>query len=120
MRIGTLAARANIAPSRIRFYETHGLLAAPARQANGYRDYPENAVEILQLIDQAQDLGFSLSEIKAGLAQAGAGALRKRDMITALREKLRSLDHHIAEVTRRRARIVAIIAQMERDYPEAT
>jgi MerR family transcriptional regulator, copper efflux regulator len=72
MRIGELARRSELSTSRIRFYEAHGLLPKAERSDNGYRDYPDSVLETLRLIQGAQDLGFSLGEIRAGLAQAGA------------------------------------------------
>jgi len=38
MKIGELAERTGLAPSKIRFYEAHGLIAPVQRRANGYRD----------------------------------------------------------------------------------
>lgn len=37
MKIGELAERTGLNPSRIRFYESIGLLKMVGRQANGYR-----------------------------------------------------------------------------------
>ncbi|MEN0105958.1 MAG: MerR family DNA-binding transcriptional regulator, partial [Pseudomonas sp.] len=48
MKIGELAQRTNLAPSRIRFYEASGLIAAQ-RHANGYRHYPTHAVNTLEI-----------------------------------------------------------------------
>jgi MerR family transcriptional regulator, copper efflux regulator len=113
MRIGELARRSELSTSRIRFYEAHGLLPKAERSDNGYRDYPDSVVATLRLIHGAQNLGFSLSEIKAGLAQAGAKPPGKHEMLEALRRKLTSLDQHIDEVTLRRRRIVDLIEEFE-------
>ena len=40
MRIGEVAAQANVNVQTIRFYERRGLLEKPRRTASGYRDYP--------------------------------------------------------------------------------
>jgi DNA-binding transcriptional MerR regulator len=66
MRIGTLAQATGLSRDTLRFYERQGLLQA-RRQANGYRDYPPEAVEWLGYIRTAQRLGFSLQEIAASL-----------------------------------------------------
>ena len=95
MRIGELARRSELSTSRIRFYEAHGLLPKAERSENGYRDYPDNIVETLRLIHGAQNLGFSLNEIRAGLVRAGAHPPSKVAMLEALRYKLTSLDQHI-------------------------
>ncbi len=67
------------------------------------------------MIHDAQSLGFSLSEIRAGLAQAGANPPSKQDMLEALRSKLASLDQHIAEVALRRRRIIELIEKFENE-----
>ena len=41
MRIGELARRAGVSSAAIRFYEREGLLPAPVRADNDYRDYSE-------------------------------------------------------------------------------
>ncbi|WP_218673453.1 MerR family transcriptional regulator [Chromobacterium haemolyticum] len=64
MKIGELAKRAGMAASAIRFYEAKGLLKIASRQANGYRDYPPEALTLLTIINDAQQAGFSLEEIK--------------------------------------------------------
>ena len=69
MKIGELASRTGLAASRIRFYEASGLISAQ-RQANGYRRYPEQAVQTLGIISCAQQAGFSLDEIRRLLPQA--------------------------------------------------
>ncbi len=68
MKIGELAGRSGLAPSRIRFYEASGLISAQ-RQANGYRRYTEQALQTLSIISCAQHAGFSLEEIRRLLPQ---------------------------------------------------
>lgn len=41
MRIGTLAHQLGTTPHAIRFYERRGLLPAPRRGSNRYREYTE-------------------------------------------------------------------------------
>ena len=50
MRIGELAQATGLRTSGIRFYEAQGLLPAPVRRGNGYRDYPASTVTTLQMI----------------------------------------------------------------------
>ncbi|MFG1501186.1 MerR family transcriptional regulator [Halobacteriovorax sp. XZX-3] len=93
MKIGDLSKQTGIPSSAIRYYEKMELLV-PKRGDNGYRVYPVEAVELLKLIVQAKELGFSLSEIKS-MAKVLAsknpnGRLRKQ-----LEEKLTQLDEQI-------------------------
>lgn len=69
MKIGELAKKTGITPSRIRFYEAEGLLPRPSRQGNGYRTYSEQAAHLLKIIDNAQRTGFSLEQIRRFLPQ---------------------------------------------------
>jgi MerR family transcriptional regulator, copper efflux regulator len=58
------AERGGVNIETIRYYERHGLLPKPPRTASGYRVFSDNAVKQLRFIKHAQELGFSLKEIK--------------------------------------------------------
>ncbi len=62
MLIGELAAASGLSREALRFYEQQGLICA-RRLGNGYRDYPAEAVPLVQYIRTAQQLGFTLAEI---------------------------------------------------------
>jgi DNA-binding transcriptional MerR regulator len=111
MRIGELSRRTGISTSRIRFYERHDVLPKPIRSENGYRTYPDTAVKILELIDGAQRLGFSLSEVRAGLSEAAPNLPSHAAMAKALRSKLDHIDQHIKEVRARRRQIVKLLKE---------
>ena len=112
MRIGELSRRTGISASRIRFYERRRVLPEAIRGENGYREYPDTAVKTLGLIDDAQRLGFSLSEIRAGLSEAAPGFPSHAAMVKALRGKLESIDQHLKEVRARRREIVRLLVEM--------
>ena len=113
MRIGELARLSGVAASRIRFYEEHQVLPRAERSGNGYRDYPKSAVKTLRLIDDAQRLGFSLSEIRTGLSEAAPRVPSRRAMVKALRVKLVSVEEHLNEVRARRREIVRLLRRLE-------
>jgi DNA-binding transcriptional MerR regulator len=64
MKIGVLAKETGTEVETLRYYERIGLLAPPLRQANGYRSYPEQAVQQVRFIRHCRDLGISLGEIE--------------------------------------------------------
>jgi DNA-binding transcriptional MerR regulator len=109
MRIGELSRRTGIATSRIRFYERHAVLPKPMRGQNGYREYLETAVKTLALVDNAQRLGFSLSEIREALSEAAPDFPSHAAMVRALRNKLETIDRHMKEVRARRQEIVKLL-----------
>ncbi|AKK01697.1 MULTISPECIES: MerR family transcriptional regulator [Pseudomonas] len=67
MRIGELAQACAVSRDTLRFYEQRGLIAA-GRSANGYRDYPDDMVQLVLYIKTAQRLGFTLGEIGHSVA----------------------------------------------------
>jgi MerR family redox-sensitive transcriptional activator SoxR len=67
VKIGELAARANLNASAIRYYEKCGLLAPPQR-VGGQRRYPSEALYRVLLIHFATEMGFTLGEIKLFLS----------------------------------------------------
>ena len=64
LRTGELAARAGVSVDAVRYYERLKLLPRARRTSGNFRLFGEHAVERLQFIKQAQELGFSLDEIK--------------------------------------------------------
>ncbi len=64
IRIGQLAEQSQVNLQTIRYYEREGLLPKPPRLASGYRVFSSEAVRRVRFIKRAQELGFSLKEIK--------------------------------------------------------
>lgn len=62
LTIGQIAKQAGIRTSKIRYYESIGLLKTPAR-ASGRRVYGADILTTLRLIQFAQDAGFAIPEI---------------------------------------------------------
>lgn len=64
LKIGEVAGRGGVNLQTIRYYEREKLLPAPPRLASGYRMFSEDAVRRVRFIKRAQELGFSLAEIR--------------------------------------------------------
>lgn len=62
--ISQLAKQAAVNPTTVRYYERRGLLPVPERSTAGYRLYLDDSVRRLHFIKQAQDMGFSLTEVQ--------------------------------------------------------
>lgn len=93
-----VASRMGIGPETLRFYEQKGLLSKPRRSAAGYRLYGAADMERLAFIRRAQDLGFSLLDIKQLLALTGSIKTPRKKMrdfaearLAVIRQKIRDL-----------------------------
>ena len=99
LTIGRLAKQAGINLETVRYYERRGLLPKPPRSASGYRLFPAEAARRLRFIRRAQELGFSLGEIRELLSLRMSAAARSTDVrrraeakIADIEAKIRSLD----------------------------
>lgn len=93
LRIGEVARRLGVSIDTLRYYERVRLLPRTRRSSGGFRLFRPEHIERVQFIRQAQDLGFSLEEIKGLVATGGADECRKvRDL---LQRKLRELDDRL-------------------------
>lgn len=64
LSIGELAARAGLAVSKVRFYETHDIVK-PLRNGGGHRRYGRADLRRLSFAMIARRLGFALADIAA-------------------------------------------------------
>lgn len=93
--IGRLAAEAGVTADAVRYYEKEGLLAPAARTAAGYRLYDGDALRRLRFIKQAQQCGFSLTEIRELLMLKNSDAACCRDVKSVAIAKKLQLEHKI-------------------------
>jgi MerR family redox-sensitive transcriptional activator SoxR len=96
LAIGEVAARAGMSTSRIRYYETRGLLPEPERAA-GKRRYTAEVFRRLAIIDAAQRVGFTLEEIRDLFGSREEPAHERLRQLAVL--KLPQLDDLIARAT---------------------
>jgi Hg(II)-responsive transcriptional regulator len=64
LTIGAVSKSSGVSVEAIRYYEREGLLEEARRTASGYRQYQPDVLLRLSFIRRAQDLGFSLEEIR--------------------------------------------------------
>ena len=108
MGIGTLAKRAGVSIDTVRYYEKSGLLSPATRLASGYRRYSGEQVSRLLFIRRAQDLGFTLKDIRELL-----GLSKQRDVAKVKRAaemKLADIDARLAALNRVRNGLATLVA----------
>src|SRR5579872_3655908 len=98
MQIGKVSARTGVSVDAIRFYEKQRLLDRPVRTDGGFRLFTANDIGRIQFIRNAQQLGFSLLEIRELLVlqrDGFEGCSHVRDLlktkVSVIRNKIREL-----------------------------
>lgn len=99
LRIGVLAKASGHSTKTLRFYEEVGLIRPTQRTAAGYRLYEPGVVERLALVRNAQDLGFTLEDVRHILEAGDAG---KDPCIHTLELVERQLEHLTTQAARLR------------------
>ena len=94
--IGEVARSAGVSVDTIRYYEKRRLLPRAPRSEGGYRLFAMEAIDQVRFIKQAQDLGFSLDEIR--MLMAGGGADECRHTRDLLKSKLVETNQRIKEL----------------------
>jgi MerR family mercuric resistance operon transcriptional regulator len=88
-RIGEVAQRAGVSVDTIRYYEKRKLLPPSPRSEGGFRLFAVETIERVRFIKQAQEMGFSLDEIRTLLTGGGIGACgQMRDLLHAKLEEI--------------------------------
>jgi DNA-binding transcriptional MerR regulator len=111
VRIGDLAGRTGVSVRALRYYEEQGLLRS-MRSPSGQRRYADAAVERVELIQNLYAAGLSSRTILDLLpcVDAAVSTPESRALLAAERERI---DRQIADLTRTRDRLDAIIAGTE-------
>ena len=141
LRIQEVAGETGLTPRAIRYYEEMGLLAPAARSGGDYRLYDADDLDRLRFIRGLRDdAGFSLAEIRQLLEddqerarnrarlQATQDTAERRTLLgealdltdrqwATLHGKVARMEAMLAEVSERRARLVARLADLD-EHPE--
>jgi len=119
MHIGTLAEQLGTTPHTIRFYEQRGLLPAPRRAQNRYREYTDADVERLRLLIGLRELNIPLAHAAELAAMCAAGRCNEvsDDLRALLIEKRRELARRVAEMRFLDRRMAHLAGQLEAGAP---
>ncbi|WP_433594510.1 MerR family transcriptional regulator [Nocardia sp. CA-145437] len=111
MRIGEVARLAEVSPKAIRRYEALGLVA-PARQANGYREYDDDTIRLVREIRVLNRLGIPVEETRPFLECLVAGGEHGDDCPESLAEYHRAIDDLTAQIEALTARRDGLIQRL--------
>lgn len=114
-QIGQVARETGLSVHAIRFYEREGLLKAPGRSEGGFRVFDEGGVRELKFICKAQELGFSLTEIRELLILRRADARacsHVRDLLSRARGRV---SEKVEDLLKLQSDIQAALRKCNRD-----
>lgn len=108
LTIGKLARAAEVGVETIRFYERKGLIEQPPRPKEGARRYTPQSVDRVAFIQQAQELGFTLAEIKELLALRLDPRTSCAEVKAKAEEKIKDIEAKVTRLRRMRGALVEI------------
>lgn len=116
IKVGDLARRTGKTVRAIHLYEELGLLVPPVRSKGGFRMYSGDGVKRIEWISKLQDMGFSLTEIKAFLRVWEESSTASQAMATVreiFADKLRGTRETIARLSRLADELAESLAFLE-------
>lgn len=117
LSISELARKSRVNIQTIRFYERKGLLPRPRRTPSGYRVFTEDDVRRVVFIKRAQELGFSLKEIKGLLFLRARPASRCGQVLSKAEEKIKEIEAKIQSLQSMKQALLRLKAECEGSRP---
>jgi MerR family transcriptional regulator, copper efflux regulator len=116
MLIGEIAQRTGLTKDTIRFYEKMGLITACNRQAGTrlYKEFSEEIIHRLLLINQAKALGFTLNEIKQFVQDWGNhSTIPEREQIRIVERKLEEISQKLRQLAEIQSYLTAKLRRLK-------
>lgn len=108
MTIGQVSTEADVHVETIRYYQRMGLVGEPPRPPGGIRHYDRKTVARLRFIRRAQQLGFSLEEVRNLLALDDGQSCRETRVLAE--KKLGVIETRLADLRRMQKLLRSLIA----------
>jgi Cu(I)-responsive transcriptional regulator len=114
MNISEVAKKAGLPAKTIRYYEDIGLIA-PARGANGYRDFSDVDVHKLAFLARARALGFSIEDCRTLMALYEDSSRASADVKQLAKGHLDQIDQKIAQMQAMRDTLADLVSSCAGD-----
>ncbi len=111
LTIGRLARAADVNVETVRYYQSRKLLPTPKRIAGGFRHYSSTLIDHIRFIKRAQELGFSLEEIRE-LLRLHDGS-DKVSIRKVARARLAQIDSKLEDLARMRGALRGLVDACE-------
>ena len=110
MTSGRAAGRAGVNVETLRYYERRGLIPRPQRTVSNYRIYSEATVRRIRFIKHAQDIGFTLAEIKELLSLRATRGARCADVRKRAEAKIRDIERRMRDLEAMKTALADLVA----------
>ena len=118
-KIGEVARKAGVNKETLRYYEKRGLITKPDRRRSGYRIFTQHHIDQVKFIKRAQELGFTLSEIKELLELRTDDNTTCAEVKTEAEEKYRDVVEKIQDLQRIKTTLIELIDTCSGSGPKA-
>ena len=118
MTISRLAQLGGVNLETVRYYERRGLLPKPPRTQAGYRQFSPDTVQRLRFIKRAQELGFSLEEVRELLALRIEPKQHRTDVRAHAEAKMADIEGKIRTLAAMKATLHGLVDRCEKDVSD--
>lgn len=120
LRAGELARLCGVSTDTLRHYERKGLLPAPRRARNGYRQYSADSLDRVRLIRRALAIGFRIEELAVILKERDRGGAPCRRVRALAEAKLNEVETRLREIQSVRDDLRAVLNDWDARLGKAT
>ncbi len=116
-KIGEVARQAGVNKETVRYYEKRDLIPEPDRRRSGYRIFTRRHIDQIKFIKRAQELGFTLSEIKELLELRMEENTSCSEIRKEAEDKYRDVSRKIEDLQRIKSTLTDLIDSCSGDGP---
>jgi len=117
MLISELSKKTGVSIHTIRFYENKGLIEGKPDEnvkTNKYKKYDESHLEKIAIIKEAQEVGFTLAEIKNLLDKWYSGRFNKEEQMEFFSAKINEINVKIQQLKGAKKRLEEVKKSIEK------
>ncbi|MBV1886194.1 MAG: Cu(I)-responsive transcriptional regulator [Parvibaculaceae bacterium] len=115
MNIGEVSRRTGVPSKTIRYYEEIELVPAPARGDNGYRQYTDRNINVLDFVSRSRSLGFTVEECRNLLALYEDRGRASADVRAIAKSHIAHIDAKLKELAAMRSTLSTLVDKCHGD-----
>jgi len=120
LTIGSVAKEAHVNIDTVRYYERQALIPRAERKESGYRIFTEDIIARIKFIKRAQELGFTLREIKELLNLRVSKNKTCHDVKQRAEEKIADIENKVNELRKMQNALTILADQCHGNGPTST